>query len=33
VRHLVEVSVIDGQTKSKPKPKAKAKAAAEGGAK
>ena len=33
VRHLVEVSVIGGQTKSKPKPKAKAKAAAEGGAK
>ena len=28
VRHLVEVTVIDGQTKSKPKPKAKAKAEA-----
>ena len=35
VRHLIEVSVIDGQTKSKskPKPKAKPKAKAEGEAK
>jgi|SRR5689334_2799254 large subunit ribosomal protein L30 len=30
VRHLVEVTVIDGQTKAKPKAKAKAKAGAGG---